>query len=155
MSQIRERLEALGFSLPKLNRGTASYEPYCKVGNVLFMSGQGARNLDNTLRKGRLGDTYDVDEGYRDAQTIGLQLLAAAELAIGNLDNIVQVIKIHGMVNAEAGFVDHPKVIDGCSKLFLETFGDRGKHSRTAMGASSLPGGIAVEIEAIFAIDGD
>jgi len=155
VSQTRKRLESLGFSLPDLNRGNASYEPYSKVANLFLMSGQGARNVDNTLRKGRLGDTYSVEDGYRDAQTIGLQLLATAERAIGDLDKIVRVVKIHGMVNADAAFEDHPKVIDGCSKLFLEVLGERGKHSRTAMGASSLPGGIAVEIEAIFAIDGD
>jgi enamine deaminase RidA (YjgF/YER057c/UK114 family) len=152
LSEIQKQLESLGFVLPQVKRGPATYEPFSIVGNLLFLSGQGARNADNTLRKGKLGATYSVEEGAEDAKTIGLQLLATAQAALGDLDKIAQVVKIHGMVNATPDFVDHPKVIDACSRLYCEVFGERGKHSRTAMGAGSLPGGIAVEIEAIFAL---
>jgi len=151
-SLVRQTLAQLGYALPEFTKRAAAYEPYCVVGNLLFLSGQGARNSDNTLRKGRLGGGYEVEDGVADARTITLQLLAAAEAALGMLDRIDQVIKINGMVNAVPEFVDHPKVIDGCSKLLLEVLGERGKHARTAMGVPSLPGGIAVEIEAIFAI---
>jgi len=147
---IQERLKSLGLSLPVISRGAATYEPCSVAGNMLFLSGQGARNPDNSLRKGRLGETYSVEEGAQDAKTIGLQLLATAQSVIGDLNRIARIVKINGMVNATPEFVDHPKIIDACSKLYTDVFGERGRHSRTAMGAASLPGGIAVEIEAIF-----
>jgi enamine deaminase RidA (YjgF/YER057c/UK114 family) len=154
-SLVRQTLEQLGLTLPEFAKRAAAYEPYCLVGNLLFLSGQGARNSDNTLRKGRLGDTYDVEDGVADARTITLQLLATAEAALGSLDRIARVVKVTGMVSAVSEFVDHPKVIDGCSKLLLEVLDERGKHARTAMGVPSLPSGIAVEIEAIFEIRPD
>jgi enamine deaminase RidA (YjgF/YER057c/UK114 family) len=152
VSKTAERLLALDIELPKVPMPVGSYAPYYRAGNLLFLSAQGARNADGTLRKGRLGDSYTTQEGYEDARRIGLQLLATVKEAIGDLDNILGVVKILGMVQADADFKEHPKVIDGCSNLFLEVLGERGRHARSAVGMASLPAGLAVEIEAIFEI---
>jgi len=145
-----ERLAALGLTLPNVPKPVGSYESYMRIGNLLFLSGQGARNPDGSLRKGCLGDTYQISDGYEDAKIIGLQLLATVKKAVGDLDK-VRAVKILGLVNATSGFTDYPKVIDGCSKLFLEVLGEQGRHARSAVGAS-LPAGLAVEVEAIFEI---
>jgi enamine deaminase RidA (YjgF/YER057c/UK114 family) len=152
MSETAARLLALGIELPMAPTPVGSYASFYRAGNLLFLSGQGARNANGTLRKGRLGDGYTTQDGYEDARRIGLQLLATAQGAVGDLDNIRGVVKILGMVQADVDFKEHPKVIDGCSNLFLEVLGERGRHARSAVGMASLPAGLAVEIEAIFEI---
>jgi len=152
VSKTAERLSALGIKLPNIPTPVGSYAPYYRAGNLLFLSGQGARNEDGTLRKGRLGSGYTTQDGHDDARRIGLQLLATAQRAVGDLDNIRGIVKIFGMVQADADFKEHPKVIDGCSELFMEVFGERGRHARSAVGMASLPAGLAVEIEAIFEV---
>jgi enamine deaminase RidA (YjgF/YER057c/UK114 family) len=153
LSKTRSKLTTLGLALPDVRRSAPSFEAGCIVGNLLFLSGQGARNADGSLRKGKVGAAYSVEDAAADAKTIGLQLLATAEALLGDLDRVTQVVKVHGMVNATPDFTEHPKVVDECSKLYNEVFEERGRHSRTAMGAGSLPGGIAVEIEAILAFN--
>jgi enamine deaminase RidA (YjgF/YER057c/UK114 family) len=101
---------------------------------------------------GRLGLNHSVEDGYKDARQIGLQILATIRQAVGSLDRVEAVIKLLGMVNAEPSFGDHPKVINGCSDLLVEVLGDAGKHARSAVGMGSLPGGMSVEIEAIIQI---
>lgn len=152
MTTIKQRLAELAIELPNVPKPVGSYASHYKVDNLLFVSGQGARNADGTLRKGRLGADYSVEEGYRDARTIGLQLLATVQAAVGDLEQVRGVAKILGMVQATPEFRDHPKVIDGCSELFLSVFGERGRHARSAVGMASLPAGLAVDIEAIFDI---
>ncbi|RQR23274.1 RidA family protein [Burkholderia sp. Bp9142] len=152
MTTIAGRLSALSIDLPTVPAPVGSYASYYRSGNLLFLSGQGARNADGTLRKGRLGDGYTTEQGYDDARRIGLQLLATVQNAIGDLENIRGVVKILGMVQATPDFKDHPKVIDGCSNLFLEVLGERGRHARSAVGMASLPAGLSVEIEAVFEI---
>ncbi|VWD05565.1 L-PSP family endoribonuclease [Burkholderia contaminans] len=101
---------------------------------------------------GKLGRNYSVERGYADARQVGLQLLSTIQQAAGSLDHIAGVLKIFGMVNAAPDFCDHPKVINGCSDLFVEVLGDRGRHARSAVGMGSLPNGMSVEIEAIVEI---
>ncbi len=150
MSKVEQRLAELGLQLPVPQPSAASYKPFYKAGNLLFLSGQGPRDAQGALRKGKLGAGYETAQGAEDAQTIALQLLATAKAAVGDLDRIVGVVKVLGLVNCTPDFTEQPKVIDGCSKLFTRVLGGAGEHARSAVGTVSLPGGISVEIEAIF-----
>jgi enamine deaminase RidA (YjgF/YER057c/UK114 family) len=147
-----ERLTALGLSLPPVPTPVANYVPYRWAGNLLFLSGQGPKRPNGTYRAGRLGRDITLEEAYAEARLTGLQLLAVAKLAVGDLSRVEAVIKLLGMVNAEPDFSDHPKVINGCSDLFVEVLGEAGRHARSAVGMGSLPNGMAVEIEAILMI---
>ena len=147
-----QRLAAQGLALPEVSTPVANYVPYRWAGNLLFLSGQGPRRPDGGFGVGRLGKTATIDQGYQAARLTGLQLLAVARSALGELSRIEAVVKLLGMVNAEPDFADHPKVINGCSDLFVEVLGDAGRHARSAVGMGSLPNGIMVEIEAILLI---
>jgi enamine deaminase RidA (YjgF/YER057c/UK114 family) len=147
-----ERLAALGLALPTVPAPMANYVPYRLAGNLLYLSGQGPKRPDGSFMAGRLGKDATVEQGYEAARLTGLQLLAVAKAAIGDLSRVEAVVKLLGMVNAEPAFVDHPKVINGCSDLLVEVFGDAGRHARSAVGMGSLPNGIMVEIEAILLI---
>lgn len=153
MSNVEQRIVDLGLRLPELPNFVGSYKPFYQTGNLLFLSGQGPRDGHGLLRKGKLGAGYETEQGALDAQAIALQLLATAKLAIGDLDKIKGVVKVLGLVNSTADYIDQPKVIDGCSKLLKAVLGSAGDHARSAVGAVSLPGGISVEIEAIFEIE--
>ena len=147
-----QKLEQLGLVLPKPPIPVATYMPWRFAGPLLYLSGQGPKLPDGNYSVGRLGLTADVERGYADARITGLQLLATAKAALGELSRIEAVIKLLGMVNAEPEFSDHPKVINGCSDLFVEVLGEAGKHARSAVGMGSLPNRMTVEIEAIFLI---
>ena len=147
-----QRLAALGITLPVAPTPVANYVPFRLAGNLLFLSGQGPRNPDGSFATGRLGQNTTVEQGYAAARLTGLQLLATAKLALGELSRIDAVVKLLGMVNAVPEFEDHPKVINGCSDLFVEVLGDAGRHARSAVGMGSLPHGISVEIEGIFLV---
>ena len=147
-----ERLQALGLTLPAVPTPMANYVPYRLAGNLLYLSGQGPKRADGSFMAGRVGKDATVEQGYEAARLTGLQLLAVAKAAIGELSRVEAVVKLLGMVNAEPAFVDHPKVINGCSDLLVEVFGDAGRHARSAVGMGSLPNGIMVEIEAILLI---
>jgi enamine deaminase RidA (YjgF/YER057c/UK114 family) len=145
------RLRELKLELPPAPRPLAVYKPLVVTGNLVFVSGHGPVRTDGSLVIGRLGDGMDLDGGKAAARQVGLAILASIRAELGSLDRIGRVIKLLGMVNATADFSDHPKVINGCSELFAEVFGpERGIGARSAVGMGSLPGGIAVEIEAIF-----
>jgi enamine deaminase RidA (YjgF/YER057c/UK114 family) len=146
------RLKELGIVLPSVPTPVANYVPYRLVGNLLYLSGQGPRDEKGASLTGKVGKDVTVDEGYRRARLIGLGLLAAARHALGSLDRVDYVVKLLGMVNADPEFTDQPKVINGCSDLLVEVFGDAGRHARSAVGMGSLPGQISVEIEAILAV---
>ncbi len=147
-----ERLATLGITLPPIPVPVANYIAWRFAGNLLYLSGQGPKRVDGTYRQGRLGRDITIDEAYLEARQTGLQLLATAKAAIGDLSRIEAVIKLLGMVNAEPEFTQHPKVINGCSDLFVEVLGEAGRHARSAVGMGSLPNGMAVEIEAILLI---
>ena len=146
------RLKQLGITLPAVPSPVANYLPYRVAGNLLFLAGQGPRGADGAMLTGKVGAEVSVDEAYKRARIIGLQLLSATRMALGSLDRVDAVLKMLCMVNAVPDFKDHPKVANGMSDLFVEVFGDNGKHARSAVGMGSLPGQISVEIEGIFAI---
>ena len=146
------RLKELGIVLPKLASPVANYLPYRIAGNLLFLSGQGPRDEKGISLTGKLGADITIEEGYRRARYVGLGLLAATRDALGSLDRVDFVVKLLGMVNAVPEFNDSPKVINGCSDLFVEVFGDAGRHARSAVGNVMLPNQISVEIEAILAV---
>ena len=147
-----DRLKALGLTLPSAPVPVANYVPARFAGNLLYLSGQGPKRADGTYRQGRLGQDISIEEAYQEARLTGLNMLAVAKAALGDLSRIEAVVKLLGMVNAEPDFSDHPKVINGCSDLFVEVLGEAGRHARSAVGMGSLPNRMAVEIEAILLI---
>ncbi len=149
--KIEARLDKLGIELPQAPPPAANYIPFVVAGNLVFVAGQVTVENGEVKFKGRLGEDMDIDEGYQAARLCGLNLIAQArEAAGGDLDRIKRVVKLGGFVNATPEFTDHPKVINGASDLMAEVFGDAGKHARFAVGAVSLPLGVAVEVDGIF-----
>ncbi|HWV82085.1 MAG TPA: RidA family protein [Hyphomicrobiaceae bacterium] len=146
-----EKLKSLGLELPKVPTPIANYVPFKVDGRTIYLSGQGPRRADGSYIIGRVGEDVTIEQAYEAARRVGLGLLAAAKLASGDLGKI-EVLKVLGMVNAVPGFGDQPKVINGCSDLFVEVLGERGRHARSAVGMGSLPSNIPVEIEAIMRI---
>ena len=146
------RLKELGIVLPTVPKPVATYLPYRLAGNLLFLSGQGPRDEKGKVLTGKLGGEISIDEGYRRARLVGLGLLAAMRDALGSLDRVDFIVKLLGMVNAEPNFNDSPKIINGCSDLFVEVFGDAGRHARSAVGNVMLPNQMSVEIEGIIAV---
>lgn len=147
-----DRLKALGIVLPPAPRPIANFVTHIQEGNMLYLSGQGPREDDGFMHTGKVGDTVSVDDAYAHARLTGINLLAVLHTALGDLGRVKQVVKLLGMVNAAPDFADHPLVINGCSDLLIDVFGDAGQHARSAVGFGSLPGNITVEIEAIIAL---
>lgn len=154
MTTPYDRLKALGLTLPTPAVPVANYVPYVLANGFLYLSGQGPRRPDGTMATGKVGAEVSTEQAYLDAQLTGLNLLAVAHLALGDLARVRRVVKVLGMVNAVPDYTDHPKVINGCSDLFVNVLGDAGRHARSAVGMGSLPGRISVEIEAILQVDG-
>lgn len=148
-----ERLRELGLELPPVRGAAGSYVPARRAGPLLFLSGRGGAGADGQIASGRVGESVTTDEAQAHARSAGLQLLAAAQAELGDLGRIRAVVKLLGMVNAVPGYRDHPKVIDGCSDLFLQVLGEAGRHARSAVGVASLPHDMSVEVEAILLVD--
>lgn len=146
------RLAALGLELPPPPAPIANFRTAIQDGQMVFLSGQGPTREDGMLRTGKVGEAVSTEEAYQHARLTGLNLLSVMHDFLGDLRRVRRVVKIVGMVNATADFADHSAVIDGCSDLFCEVFGEAGQHARTAMGVGSLPRLITVEIEAVIAI---
>jgi len=149
MPNRAERLKSLGIELPEMAAPVANYLPYSKTGNLLFIAGQISRTKDGSNLRGKLGQDMDVEEGYDAARSAAIYTLSAIANAAGSLSNVSRIVRMLGMVNCTSDFGDQPDVINGASDLFVEVFGEAGRHSRAAVGMSSLPGGAAVEIEVI------
>ncbi|MEO8857164.1 MAG: RidA family protein [Burkholderiaceae bacterium] len=149
-----ERLKQLNLELPTPAVPLANYVPFVLANGFLYLSGQGPRRLDGGTFTGKVGADVSLEDAYQHAQLTGLNLIAVAHLALGDLARVRRVVKVLGMVNAAPTFGDHPKVINGCSDLFVKVFGEAGKHARSAVGMGSLPGNISVEIEVILQVDG-
>ncbi|MGH6862197.1 MAG: RidA family protein [Phyllobacterium sp.] len=149
-----DRLTALGIVLPPAPSPIANFVTHIVEGNLLYLSGQGPREDDGFMHKGKVGGGVSVEEAYRHARLTGINLLAVMHSALGDLNRVKRVVKLLGMVNAVPEFGDHPAVINGCSDLFIDVFGEAGNHARSAVGFGSLPGNITVEIEAIVALKG-
>jgi enamine deaminase RidA (YjgF/YER057c/UK114 family) len=146
------RLRELGIELPKVTAPVANYVPSAQLGNIIFLAGAGPLNPDGSRPQGKVGRDVTLEQAYQHARNVGLQLLAALREAAGSLDKVVRFGRVFGMVNAVPEFTDHPKVINGCSDLFVEVFGDRGRHARCAVGMGSLPFNMTVEIEAVVEV---
>jgi len=146
-----QQLTALGFTLPAAPPRGGVYKPVVIVGNIAYVSGHGPYLGDGEYLTGRVGADLDLEAGKAAAKQTALALLATLKSELGNLDRVKRVVKLLGMVNSTPDFGDHPKVINGCSELFGQIWGeDCGIGARSAVGMGSLPGNIAVEIEGIF-----
>jgi enamine deaminase RidA (YjgF/YER057c/UK114 family) len=126
----------------------ANYVNAVRAGNLLFLSGKGPRGV-----RGKVGRDFTVEQAYQHARTVGIDLIAVMRAELGSLDRVRRVVKVLGMVNAVPEFEDQPKVINGCSDLFVQVFAERGRHARSAVGMGSLPMGIPVEIECIVEVE--
>ncbi|MCA9270419.1 MAG: RidA family protein [Planctomycetales bacterium] len=147
------RLASLGIELPPAPKAMGVYKPIVVLGDTAYLSGHGPLKADGSLLVGRVGDQVDQQAGYDAARQTGLAMLATIRQGLGSLDRVRRVIKLLGMVNCSPDFANHPAVINGCSELFAQVFGeDVGVGARSAVGMGSLPGNITVEIEGIFEI---
>jgi enamine deaminase RidA (YjgF/YER057c/UK114 family) len=149
---IEQRLAELGITLPTPQTPVANYVGAVLTGNLLFLSGRGPYRPDGGMHTGIVGQDVSVEEAYQHARTTGLQLIATMKAELGDLDRVTRVVKLLGMVNGAPGFGQQPEVINGCSDLFVEVFGDKGRHARSAVGMGSLPRNITVEIEAVVEV---
>ena len=144
---IDERLADLGIELPPVPAPAGNYVHAVRTGNLLYLSGKGPGNVT-----GKVGGGVSVEDAYRHARETGLILIAVMRQELGSLDRVNRIVKVLGMVNAVPDFGQQPKVINGCSDLFVDVFGEKGRHARSAVGMGSLPGGIPVEIEVIVEV---
>lgn len=150
---IQTKLEELGLSLPKVAAPAANYVPYVISGNIIFVSGQIPFLNGEKMHLGRVGDTLSTEDGAKAAQACALNILAQVNEAVnGDWSKVVRCVKLGGFVNCTPDFTDQPVVINGASNLIAEAMGEAGKHARFAVGAPSLPLGVAVEIDAVFEI---
>lgn len=147
------QLERLGIKLPALLEPRGNYVHAVQAGKLLFLAGKGPYRDDGSVPVGKVGRDITTEEAYQHARTAGLFLLAVVKEMLGSLDRVRRVVKVFGMVNAVPEFGDQPQVINGCSDLFIEVFGERGRHARSAIGMGSLPRGMSVEIEAIVEVE--
>jgi enamine deaminase RidA (YjgF/YER057c/UK114 family) len=152
MSRIEDRLSQLGVVLPQPVAPVANYVPFVRSGNLVHISGQISLDASGGI-KGTVGVDVDPDAAQRAARLCGINLLAQIKAACdGDLDRVVRVVKLGGFVQAGPDFIDIPKVINGCSDLMVEVFGDAGRHARSAVGVYRLPLGFAVEVDAVVEI---
>ncbi len=147
------RLASLGIALPAAPPPVATYVNAVRTGNLVFLSGKGPAPEEGRLPAGRLGAEFTVEEGYRFSRSTGLALLAALRAELGTLDRVRRIVKVLGLVAATPEFGDHPRVVNGCSDLLVEVFGDAGRHARSAVGVASLPFRTPVEIEMIVEVE--
>ena len=150
--QVEKRLAELGIDLPAATSPAANYVNAVLTGNLLFLSGKGPYRPDGSLHTGIVGQDVSVEDAYQHARLTGLHLISTMKAELGDLDRVTRIVKVLGMVNAVPGFTQQPEIINGCSDLFVEVFGDRGRHARSAVGLGSLPRNITVEIEAIVEV---
>jgi len=145
---IENRLRALGIMLPESSQPAGNYANVVQVNGLLFVSGKGPSGHP----KGKLGQEFTTEQGYQFARQAGIEVLAVLKSALGSLDKIKRVVKVQGFVNAVPQFEEHPKVLDGCSDLMVEVFGEKGIHARSVMGAVSLRDNLPIVIETLFEV---
>ena len=150
MTSPEHRLAVLGLELPAWRSPAGTFVHAVRTGNMLYTSGHAPIRADGSVVLGRLGDGLDVDAGYDAARVAALNLLATIRHELGSLDRVARIVRVLGTVNATPGFIQHTQVINGASDLLIEVFGESGKHARLAVGVSSLPFNIALEVEAII-----
>ena len=149
MSTPEARLDALGIALPEPMKPVATYVPYVITGNLLFISGQVSATAEGRML-GRLGENMELAAGQHAARQCGINILSQCKAALGDLSRVKRIVKLGGFVNAHPDFTDIPQVINGCSDLMVEVFGDAGLHARSAVACPLLPLGVAVEVDAVI-----
>ncbi|MEP2670838.1 MAG: RidA family protein [Cyclobacteriaceae bacterium] len=148
-----KKVEELGIKLITPTKPMANYVKAVRTGNLLFLSGHGPSRPDGTSITGKVGQEMTIEEGYDAARQAGISLLSTMKAELGSLNKVKRVVKVLGMVNCTPDFKDQPKVINGCSDLLVEVFGENGKHARSAVGMNALPSNITVEIEIIVEVE--
>lgn len=152
MTNPESRLDALGITLPAPMKAVANYVPFVISGELLYVSGQ-VSVLDGELITGRLGQDLDLAAGQGAARACAINLIAQCKAALGDLSRVKRVVKLGGFVNAAPDFVEIPQVVNGCSDLMVEVFGEAGRHARSAVASPVLPLGVAVEVDGVFEIE--
>ena len=152
--KTEQRLKELGIELAPAIGPLANYVNAVRTGNLLYLAGKGPGLPGQPMPSGKVGRDFTIEQGYEYARQTGLSLIAVMKAELGDLDKVTRIVKVLGMVNAMPEFGHQPEVINGCSDLFVEVFGERGKHARSAVGLGSLPRGIPVEIEVIVEVEG-
>ena len=152
MSRIEQRLEELGLMLPDPPEPAGNYLPASRSGNQLWLAGVGSRAADGTRISGKLGHDLTLEQGYQAARCCALNLLSRIRAEVGDLDRVDHIIKVVGFTNSDPSFEGQAQVIDGASDLFVELYGDSGRHARSAPGMAALPGNIAVIVECVVEI---
>lgn len=150
--EIEKRIKSLGLNLPEVPKPVASYVPAVQSGNYVFTSGQIPFVKGELKFKGKVGSDLTLEEGYECAKVAALNCLAAIQSVIGDLDRVSRVVRVTGFINSAPGFLDQPKVLNGASDLLVEIFGEKGRHSRLALGSSELPLGAPVEVDLIVEV---
>ena len=152
---VEERIESLGITLSEPGKPVANYVNAVRSGDLVFMAGKGPGASAETMIKGKIPSDLSVEEGYEAARLCAIEQLSALKSEIGDLNRVVRIVKVFGMVNADPSFTAHSQVINGFSDLMVEVFGERGKHARAAVGMGSLPLNMACEIEMIVEVKDD
>ena len=155
MSRIEQRLEELGHTLPPPSPPAGNYLPGVRSGNTLWLAGVGSRAADGSMVTGKLGADLTIEQGYLAARRCALNLLTRMKAEIGDLDRVARILKVVGMVNSSPEFIGQAQVVDGASDLFVDLFGDIGRHARSAPGMAALPGNNAVIVECVVEIRPD
>lgn len=148
-----QNLQKLGIILPGASPPVATYVNMVRVGNLLFMSGKGPQQTDDSYITGKLGKDLSIEQGYEAARLAGIAHLAVLKTELGDLGKVKRIVKVFGMVNCIDEFTEQPKVINGYSDLMVAVFGEKGKHARSAVGINALPMNIAVEVEVIVEVE--
>ncbi len=151
--KIEEKIKKMGIEIPEAPKPVASYIPFRRVGNLIYISGQDCRVNGKLKYEGKVGEDVTEQEAYEAARITAINLLAILKSAIGDLDKVVKIVNLHGYVNSADGFVRQPMVINGASDFLLEVFSEKGKHSRCALSANELPFNTPVEIEMIVEVE--
>ena len=155
MTVVEARLTEMGFALPSPPEPIGNYLSAARSGNIMWMAGVGSRRGDGSRISGKLGADLTVEQGYEAAQWCGLNLLARMKEELGDLDRVTRILKVVGMVNSSPDFGEQAKVVDGASDLFVELFGELGRHSRSAPGMAVLPRGTAVIVDCVIEFAGE
>ena len=146
-------MSTLGISLPTPASPVANYVPFVRVGALLFVSGQICLDANGKLvAKGKLGGSVSIEDGQKAARACAINLLAQVKAALGELDNVKQVVRLGGFINSDPAFLDGPKVMNGASDLFVAVLGANGRHARTTVGVAALPADAAIEVEGVFEV---
>ncbi len=150
--KIEHKMKELGLILPEVPKPVAEYIPAKKIGDLVFTSGQGPIKDGKFIYVGKIGGEVSLKEGYESAKICAINCLAAIKSVIGSLDKIDEIVKVKGYVNSTSDFYRQPEVVNGASELIVKIFGEKGKHTRSALGTSVLPGNIPVELEMIVKV---